>query len=112
MTKKRLLLSTVVSFFILSCVSWTMAFDEFPIWPELPPGEKEGSTPPHIELWQPKDKTSDACIIIAPGGAYMGVAYEQEGAGTAQYFYDKGITIVMLWYRVPRREGWPKHLAA
>jgi acetyl esterase/lipase len=42
----------------------------------------------------------------------MGLAYGHEGDKIAKYFTGKGVTVVVLKYRVPRREGIPKHMAA
>ncbi len=88
------------------------AFDEYNVWPGVAPGEKEDATKPTYEYWKPENKTSDSLMIVCPGGAYMGLAYGHEGGVIAQYFNSKGITAVVLKYRVPRREGIPKHMAA
>lgn len=82
------------------------------VWPGVAPGEKADAVKPTYEIWQPETKTSDSCMIVCPGGAYQGLAYEHEGVKIAQYFNSKGITVVVLKYRVPRREGLPKHMAA
>jgi len=60
----------------------------------------------------PKDKATGACVMVCPGGGYNILAYEHEGLEIAQYFNSIGITAAVLKYRVPRREGLPKHLPA
>ncbi len=69
-------------------------------------------TIPVYEVWQPKEKKSDTCIIISPGGGYNVVCYPHEGEKIASFYNSKGITAVILRYRVPRRKNVPKHLAA
>ncbi len=106
----RRILSTsafVVAFVV--AVASVSAFDEFNLWPDVAPGEKDDAIKPTYEYWKPAEKTSDVCMIVCPGGAY-----EERNAdyGIAEYFNSKGITAVVLKYRVPRREGLPKHLAA
>ncbi|MBR5758050.1 MAG: alpha/beta hydrolase, partial [Thermoguttaceae bacterium] len=96
----------------LCCGASASAFDEYNVWPGVAPGEKEDATKPTYEYWKPENKTSDSLMIVCPGGAYMGLAYGHEGGVIAQYFNSKGITAVVLKYRVPRREGIPKHMAA
>ena len=101
---------TVATAFL--CGASASAFDEYNVWPGVAPGEKEDATKPTYEYWKPENKTSDSLMIVCPGGAYNGLAYGHEGGVIAQYFNSKGITAVVLKYRVPRREGIPKHMAA
>ncbi len=102
-----------------------------PVWPQKAPLEKNEVTEadriaacqqkitlysqidiPVYEIWQPKVKKTDSCIIICPGGSYRKVCYPHEGAKIAEFYNSKGMTAVILRYRIPRREGNPKHLAA
>lgn len=88
------------------------AFEEFNLWPGLAPGETPDAVKPTYEYWAPETKTTDACLVVCPGGAYNGLAYAHEGDKIAKYFTSKGVTVVVLKYRVPRRKGLPKHMAA
>ncbi|MBQ2790805.1 MAG: alpha/beta hydrolase, partial [Thermoguttaceae bacterium] len=88
------------------------AFDEYNVWPGVAPGEKADAKKPTYEYWKPEKKTTDACLVVCPGGAYNRLAYEHEGKKIAQFFTDKGVTVVVLKYRVPRPKNAPKHLAA
>jgi len=106
---KRVFLSLVVVAASFIAVASASAFDEFNIWPGVAPGEKADSDKPTYQYWKPAEKTSDVCMIVCPGGAYQD---RNADYGIAEYFNSKGITAVVLDYRVPRREGWPKHLAA
>ncbi len=88
------------------------AFEEFQLWPALAPGEPEDAPKPTYELWTPDEKTSDTCLVVAPGGAYDYLSYENASDLIAKYFNSKGVTAVILKYRTPRRKGLPKHMAA
>lgn len=56
-------------------------------------------TEPEIFPFVPKEKRSDAAIVIFPGGAYRGLA-DHEGAGYAEYLAGQGITAFVVTYRV------------
>lgn len=84
----------------------------FRIWPDLAPGEKSDEDGPRLYLFQPDEKTSDTIILICPGGSYNRLAMDHEGCEIAEFFNRKGMTAAVLQYRVPRREGLPKHMAA
>ena len=107
---KRLLLC--VAALILSAASVCSAQQTFSIWPDAAPGEKDASTNPTLLLYQPENKTTDSCLVVFPGGGYYGLAKDHEGTKIAKYFTDKGMTVVVVWYRVPRRPGVEKHRAA
>ena len=119
--KKSLFLSFL---FLLTCAmifaSNSYGFETLNVWPSTPPGDKAEQYKenggkyytPTLEWWKPEHKTTDVCIIICCGGAYYGVAYEYEGVMPRDYFLKKGITVVMLRYRTPRRANVPKHQAA
>ena len=105
---------TLVAAFVLTFCAAARAqdFETFNVWPDVAPGESADAEKPTYEYWKPAEKTTDACMIVCPGGAYQGLAYGHEGDKIARYFVSKGITTVVLKYRVPRREGIPKHMAA
>ena len=48
----------------------------------------------------PSTATGQA-VVICPGGAYLGVAYTHEGIQVAQWMNERGITALMLRYRMP-----------
>lgn len=54
---------------------------------------------PVITPFIPKEKKSDAAVVIFPGGAYVFRA-DHEGAGYAQFLSDNGITAFVVDYRV------------
>lgn len=56
-------------------------------------------TQPEIVPYVPKEKRSDAAIVIFPGGAYRGLA-DHEGEGYAEFLANNGITAFVVNYRV------------
>lgn len=61
-------------------------------------------TKPALYVYQPKKKTSDATVIICPGGGYSILAIDHEGHDIAKWFANKGITAFVLKYRLPQDE--------
>ena len=59
-------------------------------------------TNPALYMYQPKDKTSDASVIICPGGGYSILAIDHEGYEIAGWFASRGITAFVLKYRLPQ----------
>ena len=89
-----------------------MAQEQFSIWNGPAPGEKDVSANPTLLLYQPENKTTDSCLIVFPGGGYNHLAKDHEGDKIAKYFNSKGMTVAVLWYRIPRRPGVEKHRVA
>lgn len=61
-------------------------------------------TQPVVYVYQPKSKTSDASVIICPGGGYSILAIDHEGYEIAQWFNERGVTAFVLKYRLPQNE--------
>lgn len=61
-------------------------------------------TQPALYVYQPKSKTSDAAVIICPGGGYRILAIDHEGFDIAKWFNERGITAFVLKYRLPQDE--------
>lgn len=59
-------------------------------------------TRPAIYWYQPKEKTSDAAVIICPGGGYSILAIDHEGYDIATWFNERGVTAFVLKYRLPQ----------
>lgn len=59
----------------------------------------------------PVDNNSGTTIIVNPGGGYNILAYNLEGSEICKRFNSFGINCVLVKYRVPRRDGLPKHTA-
>ena len=67
---------------------------------------------PQITVFQPPaDKNTGAAIIICPGGGHRILAYDLEGTEVAEWLATKGITGIVLKYRVPFRDPNKKALA-
>ena len=61
-------------------------------------------TKPELYVYQPKNKTSDAAVIICPGGGYSVLAIDHEGYDIAAWFNDRGVTAFVLKNRLPQDE--------
>ncbi len=105
------------------------------LWPAGAPGEKGGLPPeadtskpgeglvsgkPIIRLGNvssptitvfpaPADKATGAAVLVCPGGGYHILAMDLEGTEVCEWLNSIGVTAVLLKYRVPVREGQPKH---
>lgn len=72
-----------------------------------------GVTHPTITVYRPsKAKNTGAAFIVCPGGGYWNLAWDLEGTEVAKWLCSKGITGIVLKYRVPRRVGEPEPIPA
>lgn len=98
-----------------------------PVWSGTPPGETAPPKPEKItrdedgvvtsmtDIWTPTVEfhaapaglNTGAAVLVCPGGAYIGLAYDHEGTQVARWFNSIGVNTFILRYRVPRR---PKSL--
>jgi acetyl esterase/lipase len=81
--------------------------------PKAPPGTPVKSvtnvTKPTITVYKPEASVNTgAAIIIAPGGGYKNLSWENEGTKVAKWCQSIGVTGVLLKYRVPRRPDQPQ----
>jgi acetyl esterase/lipase len=98
---------------------------QFPLWPGTPPdaphtvtasettraGAHPVSGKPYLEvhdvsrptmtIYPPKGKSTRAAMIVLPGGGYKMLAIDLEGTEVCDWLTAKGITCVLLKYRVP-----------
>lgn len=95
-----------------------------PIWPEVPPGarpvpdsESVATAPkpvagkpwiyirnvsrPTLTVYSPQGEKTGAAIIVFPGGGYQILAIDLEGTEVCDWLTSRGITCVLLKYRVP-----------
>jgi acetyl esterase/lipase len=103
------------------------------LWPGKPPGETRELPPetdinkstdapvggrkiikltnvskPTLAIYRPeKDQDTGAAMIICPGGGHTILAYDHEGTEAAEFLTKKGVTGIVLKYRVPSRD--PDH---
>ena len=101
--------------------------ETYPLWPGTPPGGKgvhleakivERSTEtsvfhdrfvadigrPLIQVYRP-DNPDGSAVLLAPGGGYVRIVIDKEGAETARRLNASGVTVFVLRYRLPA-EGW------
>ncbi|MDQ6758251.1 MAG: alpha/beta hydrolase [Acidobacteriota bacterium] len=90
---------------------------QIPIWPGTPPdaqfgarantettpepGEVDNVSQPTMTIYSPKAKNTGAAVIVFPGGGYYVLAIDLEGTEVCDWLTSKGITCVLLKYRVP-----------
>ena len=123
--------------FLASAIALTILVSYFAdaqtvnLWPGVAPGselwtQKEvtiENTPvgtvilnvvtPTLTLYLPeKSKAAGTGIIVAPGGACVALAIEQEAYSVARWLQGRGIAAFVLKYRIPEKkgEGIPKDL--
>ena len=56
---------------------------------------------PTMTVYSPTGKNSGAAIVVFPGGGYQVLAIDLEGTEVCDWLTSKGITCVLLKYRVP-----------
>jgi acetyl esterase/lipase len=61
----------------------------------------ENVTRPTMTVYSPKGKNTGAAVIVYPGGGYWILAIDLEGSEVCDWLTSKGVTCVLLKYRVP-----------
>src|SRR5207247_10988742 len=98
---------------------------QLPIWPGEAPDAQPGAGPEDIEIdkdefiggrhviavrnvsqptmtvYSPKEKNSGAAVVVFPGGGYQILAIDLEGTEVCDWLTSRGITCVLLKFRVP-----------
>ncbi|MDB5097453.1 MAG: xylanase [Cyanobacteria bacterium RYN_339] len=102
---------------------------QVPIWPGAAPGAGTATKPesdtmdkksliggktvlaihdvsrPTMTVYAPKGKHSGAAVVVLPGGGYEILAIDLEGTEVCEWLASKGVTAVLLKYRVPGHPG-------
>lgn len=79
---------------------------------ENPPVVRVGNVSfPTLAFYPAQGQKNAPCVVIFPGGGYSILAYNHEGTEIAEWLNSIGVSAVVVKYRVPRRNGLPKHLA-
>ena len=65
-------------------------------------------TQPTMTVYSPAGKNTGAAVIVFPGGGYQGLAIDLEGSEVCDWLTPKGITCVLLKYRVTNVGPYPK----
>ncbi len=135
---KRLLLTTGMLFLVTSLSAQTAGWQLSPghtqiaIWPGTAPDPQPTTGPeqsvtdtkdlvagrswlyvnnvsrPTMTIYSPKGKNTGVAVVVFPGGGYQGLAIDLEGTEVCDGLTSKGITCVLLKYRVPGDGGYPK----
>lgn len=58
-------------------------------------------TQPTMTVYSPKGKNTGVAVVVFPGGGFEGLAIDLEGTEVCDWLTSKGITCVLLKYRVP-----------
>jgi len=58
-------------------------------------------TRPTMTVYAPKGKNTGVAVVVFPGGGFEGLAIDLEGTEVCDWVTPKGITCVLLKYRVP-----------
>ncbi len=105
-------------------------FKQIPIWPSLAPGQQykgpefsstgdgliggktvlcvEKVSKPTITVYPARGNNTGTAVIIYPGGGYWILAMDLEGTEVCDWLCSKGITCVLLKYRVPGNKLYPR----
>jgi acetyl esterase/lipase len=67
---------------------------------------------PTLTLYPPSGKNTSAAIVVFPGGSYHILAIDLEGTEVCDWLTSKGITCILVKYRVPDSGPYPKSPAA
>ena len=65
-------------------------------------------TRPTITVYSPSGKNKGAAVVVFPGGGYQELAIDLEGTEVCDWLTPKGITCVLLKYRVTHVGPYPK----
>ncbi len=63
---------------------------------------------PTMTVYAPKEKNTGVAAVVFPGGGYEILAIDLEGTEVCDWLTSKGITCVLLKYRVPGDGQYPK----
>ena len=70
--------------------------------------EVDNVTRPTMTVYSPKGKNTGAAVVVFPGGGYQILAIDLEGSEVCDWLTTKGITCVLLKYRVTNVGPYPK----
>ena len=87
---------------------------QIPIWPGVAPdvqpvpgpetatkGAVTNVTRPTMTVYAPKGKNTGAAVVVIPGGGFQMLAIDLEGTEICDWLTSRGVTCVLLKYRVP-----------
>jgi acetyl esterase/lipase len=62
---------------------------------------------PTMTVYSPKERNTGAAVVVLPGGGYQILAIDLEGSEVCDWLSARGITCVLLKYRVPAPRSAP-----
>jgi acetyl esterase/lipase len=87
---------------------------QVPIWPDAAPGIQSVPGPetlanggvtnvtrPTLTVYGPSGKNTGVAVVVFPGGGFQNLAIDFEGTEVCDWLTARGITCVLLKYRVP-----------
>jgi acetyl esterase/lipase len=83
---------------------------QLPIWQSTPPDAQPVPGPPlgwtniirpTMTVYPPKGQNTGVAMVVFPGGGFVGLAIKLEGTEICDWLTSKGMTCVLLRYRVP-----------
>ena len=114
----------------------TPGHTQIPIWPGVPPDAQPVAGPeyataangsiagkpccvmvervsqPTMTVYSPEGVNTGVAVVVFPGGGYIDLAIDLEGTEVCDWLVSKGITCVLLKYRVPGEGPSPKKSGA
>ena len=81
-----------------------------PLWDGTPPGAvgNRFTDFPTLSVFRPfPGRENGTAVIVAPGGAYLGLAADMEGRQVADWFTTRGVVAFVLKYRLGRDYVYP-----
>jgi acetyl esterase/lipase len=63
---------------------------------------------PTMTVYAPKERNTGAAVVVFPGGGYWILAIDLEGTEVCDWLTSRGITCVLLKYRVPGEGLYPR----
>lgn len=93
---------------------------QVPIWPGAAPDAQPAAAPesdtknvvrnvsqPTMTVYSPKGANTGVALVVFPGGGYQILAMDIEGTEICDWLTSKGITAILLKYRVPLKKTYP-----
>ncbi len=83
------------------------------LWPDGAPGAvgTEDQDKPAVRIYSPPEGLGNGtAVVICPGGGYAILATDHEGTQVARWFQSKGVTSLVLRYRLGKRYKHPAPL--
>jgi acetyl esterase/lipase len=87
-----------------------LGISTIPLWPSNAPevAGTDAADLPTLTIFLPqKGKGTGSAVVVAPGGAYLGLASNLEGRQVADWFTSRGLTAFVLKYRLGAKYLYP-----